>query len=61
MKRIMKSYRLSEWELDSIEILKMVLKDKYKVEFNATEIVCKAINELCDKEYKEYLKRKGEL
>lgn len=61
MKRTMKSFRLGEWELESIEILKMVLKDKYKTEFNATDIVCRAINEMCNREYKEYLKRNGEL
>lgn len=62
MKRIMKSYRLTEWELENIERLKILLEEKYKVEFTATDVVCRAINELFTREHREHmLLEKGEL
>lgn len=57
----MKSYRLSQWDIDNIEEIKNMLNDMNpNLGLNNTDAVCRALNFYRDticKEYEEWLKK----
>lgn len=51
----MKSFRLSQWDIDNIEETKNMLNDMNPLlGLNNTDIVCRALNFYRDTIYKEY-------